>query len=228
MVMRSNRLAFVIAALMIAASIGAVMARPDRKAAAPGPAFSLEAMVPRHFGDWREEARGIMQLVNPQQQAALDAVYGQVLERVYVNTNGYRIMLSVAYGSDHRGSFRTHEPEYCYPGQGFVLHRREVTELETPFGELPVRRLFTSKGPRQEPVTYWIKVGDKAVRPSQSKLVELGYILTGRTPDGMLFRVSSIDPEQSRANRMHDQFINQLLQAMSPAERMRLSGLGSS
>ena len=227
MMTRSSRMALIIAALMIASSIGAVVARPDRKAAPPRPAFSLEAMIPRHFGEWREEPRRIVQLVNPQQQAALDAVYGQVLERVYVNSAGYRIMLSVAYGSDHRGPFRAHEPEYCYPGQGFVLHGREVTELETPFGELPVRRLFTSKGPRQEPVTYWIKVGDKAVRPSQSKLVELGYILTGRTPDGMLFRVSSIDPEQRRANRMHDEFIKELLQAVSPVERMRLSGLGS-
>lgn len=228
MVMHSSRMAVVIAVLMIAASIGAVVARPDTNVAAPGPTFSLEAMIPRHFRDWREEPREILQLVNPQLQAALDAVYGQVLERVYVNSAGYRIMLSIAYGSDHRGSFRAHEPEYCYPGQGFVLHRREVIELETPFGELPVRRLFTSKGPRREPVTYWIKVGDKAVRPSQSKLVELGYILTGRTPDGMIFRVSSIDPEQRRANRMHDEFINQLLQAVSPVERMRLSGLGRS
>jgi EpsI family protein len=173
--MRLNRTAFVIAALMFTASIGAVVARPDTKAASPGPTFSLAAMIPRHFGEWREEPQGILRLVNPQQQAALDKAYSQILERVYVNPDGYRIMLSVAYGSDHRGSFRAHEPEYCYPGQGFVLHRREVLQLETPFGEIPVRRLFTSKGPRQEPVTYWIKVGDKAVRPSQSKLVELSY-----------------------------------------------------
>jgi len=44
----------------------------------------------------------------------------------------------------------------------------------------------------------------------------------------LLFRVSSIDPDQARANQMHDQFINQLLQAASPAERKRLSGLGDS
>ena len=226
--MRSYRMAFVIAALMFAASIGAVVARPDTRAVSARPTFSLETMLPRQFGEWREEPQTIVQVVNPQQQAALDAVYNQVLERVYVNSDGYRIMLSVAYGSDHRGSFRTHEPEYCYPGAGFVLQRREVMDLETPFGDIPVRRLFMTKGPRQEPVTYWIKVGDKAVRPSQSKLVELGYVLTRRIPDGMLFRVSSIDPQQGRANRMHDRFINELLQAMPPAERKRLSGLGDS
>ena len=224
---RSNRMAFVIAALMVVASIGAVVARPEMRARTAGPEFSLDAMIPRHFSDWREEPQTIVQLVNPQRQAALDKAYSQTLERVYVNADGYRIMLSVAYGSDHRGAFRTHEPEACYPGQGFTLHRREVLDLETPFGELPVRRLFTSKGPRKEPVTYWIKVGDKAVRPSQSKLVELGYVLTGRVPDGMLFRVSSIDPDQRRANRMHDQFITELLKTVSAEERKRLSGLGN-
>lgn len=226
--MRSNRIAFVIAALMFTASVGAVVARPGTKAAVREPAFSLETIIPTQFGEWREEPRRIIQLVNPQRQAALDEIYSQILERVYVNVDGYRIMLSIAYGSDHRGFFRTHEPEACYPGQGFVLHRREVLQLETPFGEIPVRRLFTSKGSRVEPVTYWIKVGDKAVLPSQSKLVELFYILTWRIPDGMLFRVSSIDPDQARANRRHEQFINQLLQRISPAERKRLSGLGDS
>jgi hypothetical protein len=42
----------------------------------------------------------------------------------------------------------------------------------------------------------------------------------------MLFRVSSIDADQSRAYRMQEQFINQLLESVSPAERKRLSGLG--
>jgi EpsI family protein len=121
---------------------------------------------------------------------------------------------------------RTHEPEACYAGAGFLVHLREVLRLETPFGEIPVRRLLTSKGRRTEPVTYWIKVGDRAVMPSQSKLVELGYVLTGRVPDGLLFRVSSIDPDRARANRMHEHFINQLLQAVPPSDRRRLSGLG--
>jgi len=226
--MRSNRTALAIAVLMIIGSIGAVVARPDIKTMNRKPAFSLEAMIPKQFGEWREEPQLIEQVVNPQVQAALDQVYSQVLQRVYVNPEGYRIMLSIAYGGDHRGSLRTHEPEYCYPGQGFVVRRREVSALATPFGDIPVRRLFTTKGPRQEPLTYWIKVGDTVVRPWQSKLVELSYVITRRIPDGLLFRVSSIDPDQIRANLLHSQFVNQLLQTLSPPERKRLSGLGGS
>ncbi len=78
-------------------------------------------------------------------------------------------------------------------------------------------------------MTYWFTVGDKAVQgTTQKKLVELRFGLTGRIPDGMLFRVSSIDADQAHANQMQDQFVNQLLQAVSAAGRKRLSGLGES
>ena len=226
--MRSNHLAFVIAALMCGASIGAVVARPGTKAADLRPAISLEAMIPNQLGDWREEPQRIVQVVNPQQQATLDKLYSQILERSYVNADGYRIMLSLAYASDQRGYSRAHFPEACYTAAGFTLHRREVSQLATLFGEIPVRRLFTSKGSREEPLTYWLTVGGKAVHEWQSRLVELSYTLTGKIADGLLFRVSSIDPDQTRANQMQDQFINQLLQAVPPAERKRLSGLGDS
>jgi EpsI family protein len=226
--MRSNRLAFVIAALMCGASIGAVVARPGIKAASLGPAFSLEAMIPKQFRQWREDPQRIVQVVNPQTLGLLDKLYSETLSRTYVDASGYRIMLSLAYGSDQRGALQAHKPEACYPAQGFTLHRAEPGRIATPFGEIPVRRLFTSKGSREEPLTYWFTVGDRAVQGWNTRLVELSYILTGRIPDGLLFRVSSIDPDQARANQMQDQFINQLLQAVSPAERKRLSGLGDS
>lgn len=226
--MRSNRLAFVIAALMCGASIGAVVVRPGTKAADLRPAISLAAMIPKQFGDWREEPQRIVQVVNPQTRAILDKLYSQVLERSYVNADGYRIMLSLAYASDQRGNLRAHYPEACYSAAGFTLHRREASQLATPFGEIPVRRMFTSKGSREEPLTYWLRVGGKAVQGWQSRLLELSYIVSGRIPDGLLFRVSSIDPDQVLANQMQDQFVNQLLQAVSPAERKRLSGLGDS
>jgi EpsI family protein len=224
--MRSHRMAFLIAALMLAAGIGAVVARPGMKTASQGPEFSLEAMIPKHFGDWREQSQGIVQVINPQAQKMLDETYNQILTRTYVNTDGYLIMLSIAYGSDQRGPMRAHEPEFCYPGAGFTLHRRQAAPLVTPFGEIPVRRLFTTKGARAEPLTYWVRIGDRAVEGWQWKLVELSYTLTGRIPDGLIFRVSSIDPDQARANQVQDQFINQLLTTASPADRMRLSGLG--
>jgi EpsI family protein len=227
-VIRLNRTAFLIAALMCVTSMGAVVARPDAKVARTDPPFSLEAMIPTQFGEWREEPRRIVQVINPQARELLDTLYSQILERIYVNAEGYLIILSVAYGADQRGSLRAHEPEGCYSGAGFMVTRRESTQIATPYGEIPVLRFFMIRGPRKEPVTYWLKVGDKVVRTWQSKLMELGYTLTGRRPDGFLFRVSSLDPDQAQANRVQDQFINQLLQSVSPEHRKRLSGLGDS
>jgi len=227
--MPTNRIAYFIAALMFAGSIGAVVARPRATAEGARPAISLESMIPKRFGDWREEPNPIVQVVNPQTQALLDKLYSQVLSRTYVNAEGYRIMLSMAYGLDQRGALQAHKPEVCYPAQGFTLHRTEASPVATPFGEIPARRIFTTKGPREEPVTYWFTVGDKAVHGSlQKRLVDLRYGLSGQIPDGLLFRVSSIDTDQGRANQLQDQFINQLLRAVSPDERKRLSGLGES
>jgi EpsI family protein len=225
--MIANRMAYLIAALICVASVGAVVARPSAKLADELPKISLETMIPTQFGDWREQPQLLAQVVNPQTKELLDKLYNQILSRTYVNSSGYRIMLSLAYGSDQHGSMQAHKPEVCYPAQGFALQKNDAALLATAFGQIPVRRLFTTMGPRQEPVTYWFTVGEKAVQgTTQKRLVDLRYGLTGRIPDGLLFRVSSIDPDQSRSYQMQDQFINQLLQSVSPAERKRLSGLG--
>lgn len=216
-----------LAALMCVASVGAIIARPTLKVANQGPAISLEAMIPKQFGQWQELPTQVIQVVNPHTQAMLDRLYSQILTRTYVSADGYRVMISLAYGSDQRGTLQAHKPEVCYPAQGFKLHRKDETQLQTPLGSIAAQRLFTSMGQRQEPVTYWFTVGDQAVQTKmQKRFVELVFGLTGRIPDGLLFRVSSIDGDQARANRYHDLFVNDLLQALPVADRIRLSGLG--
>jgi EpsI family protein len=211
---------------MFAASVGAIVARPTQKVADEH-AVSLVSIVPKQFGEWREVPMAV-QVVNPQTQELLDKLYSEILTRTYVNSSGYRIMLSLAYGSDQRGSLQAHKPEVCYPAQGFTVHRNEAAVLKTAHGEIPARRLYTTLGQRHEPVTYWFTVGDKA-SPTQleKRLVEMRFALTGRIPDGMLFRVYSIDLDQSRAYELQAQFVTELLRAASPEGRKRLSGLGA-
>jgi EpsI family protein len=223
----TSRIAVLIAVLMVLASIGAVVARPTVKAADEEPPISLEQMIPKQFGDWREEPQRYTQVVNPQTQELLDKLYSQILSRVYVNSAGYRIMLSLAYGSNQRGSLQAHKPEVCYPAQGFAIDKNVVAQFESPFGEIPVRRLYSHLGQRYEPVTYWFTVGNTAIKNlTQKRIVELRFGLTGRIPDGMLYRVSSIDRDETRAFQMQDDFSAQLLKAVAPSERRRLSGLG--
>lgn len=212
---------------MCTASVGAILVMPGTKAADLGPTINLEAMIPKQLGGWRQEAQPVAQVINPQTKELLDKLYSQILSRTYVNAEGYRIMLSIAYGNSQRGNLQAHKPEVCYPAQGFTLQSLTTAILTTEFGSIPATRLFTTMGQRKEPVTYWFTVGDSAIKSSiEKRIVEFRYGLTGQIPDGLLFRVSSIDDDQARAYRFQDQFVARLLESVSPADRLRLSGLG--
>jgi EpsI family protein len=226
--MKTLTVSLLMAGLMACAAVAGVVARPSTKAAHVGPRFVLEDTVPRSFGDWRELPDAGAQVVNPQTKELLDKLYSQILTRTYVNSNGYRIMLSLAYGDDQRGDLAAHKPEVCYPAQGFTLHSNVEGKVSTPFGTIDGRRLSTSLGRRKEPVTYWFTVGDKAIRNKlQQRMVEVKLGLTGQIPDGLLFRVSSIDDTTARAFEMQDAFVADLLKATGAPGRLRLSGLGA-
>lgn len=188
--------------------------------------FSLEEIVPKEFGDWREQAPGRAEMINPQTQQLLRKLYSQTLSRFYVNAKGQQIMLSLAYGDDQRGELQAHQPEICYPAQGFTVVSNQAAVISTPFGAIQGRRLETKQGPRLEPVSYWFTFGDTAVVGQfQRRMVEIRFGLTGQIPDGLLFRVSSIDPVSPRAFALHQDFVSAMLASVSPAVRMRLSGL---
>jgi EpsI family protein len=212
-------------ALMLVAAGMALALRPTEKVADGGPIINLEAMIPRTFGDWREEQRNVVQIVDPQQQETIDKIYTQTLSRTYMNSRGYRIMLAIAYGDDQRDSMQMHYPEVCYPAQGFLLEGKEKGFLTKEKDSIPVTRVLTSLGMRSEPVTYWTTIGDKVFQGGvQKKLAEMRYGLSGKIPDGMLIRISSIDADIAEAYEIQAQFADQLLNALSPEYRLKLRG----
>lgn len=218
--------ALVVLALCLAAAAGARALRPTVHLADQRPRIDLEQAFPRQFGDWREEPNMFAQVVNPQQQAILNKIYNQTLARTYANTQGQRVMLSVAYGGDQSDAMQVHKPEACYPAQGFLLLGSRWAQVVTPAGMLTVRRVDTRLGARFEPVTYWTTVGDAVVAGGlDKKLNEMRYSLSGRIPDGMLVRVSSIEPDTAQAHSLHDDFIRSLLAAMPQPARGRIAGL---
>lgn len=222
------KVAIAVSALMCTASAVAYFARPSVDAADRVPKIQLDTAIPKQFGTWREEPAQVATVVNPQTQQLLDKLYSQVLVRTYVDAQGYRVMLSVAYGDDQRGGLQAHKPEVCYPAQGFTLLKNVAAEIDTPFGKVPGRRLGTQLGARVEPVTYWFAVADRAVTSRfAQRLAEIRVGLTGQVPYGLLFRVSSIDDDAERAYREQDRFVGALLTAVTPPDRIRLSGLGS-
>ena len=215
------------AALMLASAGATRLVTPSTYLSSVRPALALETAIPAAFGDWREETARAPAIINPQTEAALKKIYAQTLSRTYVNGDGERVMLSIAYGGDQRDGMQVHYPEICYPAQGFQVNANTVGMLPVGQGAIPVRRLETALYPnRAEPVTYWTMVGDRAVvGGSKKKLAEIHYALQGQIPDGLLFRVSSIDDNSARAFKDHEQFVGALLGALSPAAREQLSGL---
>ena len=224
--MKANTVALTLVALMCTASIAGIAARPGQKAAEKGKTISLEAIVPKGFGDWTELPEQNAQVVNPQTKELLDKLYSQLLSRTYINKQGYRIMLSMAYGDDQRGGLQAHRPEVCYPAQGFKLGKVEDGVLATSYGKIDVRRLNTTYGARVEPVTYWLTVGDEVIRSRLDKrIAQIRLGLTGQIPDGLLFRISSIDGDEDRAFATQQKFVADMMAAVPPAARKQLSGL---
>jgi EpsI family protein len=187
--------------------------------------FSLEAMIPPSFAGWTVDQNMVPLKPNPEQQTMLEKIYDQTLARTYVNRAGERVMLSIAYGGDQSKALQLHLPEVCYVAQGFQMLRETSGALPTRYGSLPVKRLVARQQQRNEPITYWITIGDKAVLSGiQQKLQRLAYGLSGKIPDGMLVRVSTIQPDAAGAYRLQDRFVNQMLDAMAPRDRARLLG----
>lgn len=224
--MKLTAIATTLAVMMCAASVAGYTIKPSTKVSAG--TVSLEAIVPKGFGDWTELPDKSVQVVNPQTQELLDKLYSQILTRTYVNKDGYRIMLSLAYGDDQRGGLQAHRPEVCYPAQGFKLSAVQDVPVATRFGTIDARRIATSLGARNEPVTYWLTTGDQVVKSAlEKRMAQIKVGLTGQIPDGLLFRVSSIDNDNARGFAMQQKFAADMLSAVPPAVRKQLSGLSS-
>lgn len=218
--------ALILAAMMCLASVAGIAARPTAKAADKGDAISLDAIVPKGFGEWTEARDQGAQVVDPQTRELLDKLYSQLLTRTYVNKEGYRIMLSLAYGDDQRGGLQAHRPEVCYPAQGFKLGQVEDGTLATAFGSIDVRRITTKLGARNEPVTYWLTTGDEVVKTTlEKRIAQIRLGLTGQIPDGLLFRISSIDADNARGFAMQQKFAADMMSAVPAKSRKKLSGL---
>ena len=224
---RSLIFSLVLGSMMVFSAGTAKVMTPTIYLAKSLPAFNLEAIIPVQFGDWSEEKNLSSQIVNPQTQELLNKLYEQTLSRTYVNTKGERVMLSIAYGIDQRDGFEVHHPEVCYPAQGFQLKSNKQGMITTPQGNIAVTRLETNlANQRFEPVTYWTTIGDTVISEGMTKrMTRLRYGLDGMIPDGLVFRVSSIDDDTTHAFLVQDIFVNSLAKTLVTSDKRRLMGL---
>src|SRR3981081_4614918 len=90
-------------------------------------------------------------------------LYDQVLMRTYRRqSDGETVMLALAYGRRQAQEFKIHRPELCYYSQGYDVRfvGRSRVLLGPRFG-VDSNLLLARNRARYEPVTYWIRVGDR-------------------------------------------------------------------
>jgi EpsI family protein len=212
---------------MAAATAVAFAWRPSHFLADSKAPVKLETMVPASFGAWTIDPSIVPLQPAPDLQKVIAETYDQTLARTYRNAKGDRIMLSIAYGRNQHEGMNTHRPEICYPAQGFpiVSESSRLTSLSFEGRPVKVTKLVAATRSRHEPITYWLIVGDQITTYGRGhKLVALEYGLRGLIPDGMLIRISSVDPEDERAFGLQERFIVDMLAAMTPASRFAVLG----
>lgn len=186
--------------------------------------INLETMIPGEFGKWKTDTSTTSPIVNPN-KAAIYKIYNQTLSRTYINDEGERVMLSIAYGGNQSTDLHVHRPELCYVASGFEIREMTKTFVDTSIGRMPVMHLIAKQGSRNEPITYWIRVGDSLTRGwLEQKLTAIARSLTGNVPDGLLFRVSSISNDETQSYAIQQEFLSGMMLAVKPENRHWLVG----
>jgi EpsI family protein len=209
-------------AVMLCTSLLAVWGRPQ-PAAGKQDRLDLEHLFAKQFGAWRlDEINGAF--VRPTKTLTY-RMYDQVLERTYVNNAGQRVMLSVAFGSEQSSSLQLHRPEICYRANGFEVREVVPGTTQAAGQKWAVTRLVATMPDRSEPVTYWTVLGGEVVQDAQSfRWRQWHFALRRELIDGLLVRVSSIEPPTPAAFALHDAFIAAIVKAMAPTQRDQVIG----
>ena len=218
----------VVGVAMFAAAAASLAMKPSHKQA-NSRNIQVEQMVPTSFGAWKLDPSVVQVAPTPDVQISLNKIYDQIVSRTYVNTQGERMMLTIAYGGSQDDNLKAHRQEVCYSSQGFKISQLVEATLEIGKSTIPVTRMLAVLGNRSEPVTYWFTVGDQVVLSRFERLmVQLKYGLSGEIPDGMLVRVSSLGVDAQAAYRAHISFVKELVDSMKKEDAAHLlGGLGS-
>lgn len=210
---------------MVLSSVLAVLATPTPLPASMQNKLDLETIIPKQFDGWKEDQSFAQPLVSANVKGEINKIYNQTLSRAYINEQGERVMLVIAYGANQSVDLQVHRPEICYAAGGFDISKMAKTFVNTTFGRLPVMHLLARRGDRSEPITYWIKIGNSLTRGwFEEKWATFSYELTGRIPDGLLFRISTISNKPQDSYRIQQKFLADLLQSMKSGDRHWLIG----
>lgn len=218
-------ISLILGMLMVSSTVLTKVMTPTVMLADQQTKIDLEAIIPAKFDQWEIDQTIVSYIVNPTVKGVLEKIYSQTLSRTYINNNGERIMLSIAYGGVQNKELQAHRPEICYAANGYDISKMTKAFVDTTIGQIPVMRLVAKQGARNEPVTYWIRVGDSLTRGwIEQKMAAFSYGLAGKVPDGILVRVSAISNDEQDSFRIQQEFLTAMLQSVQSDDRFWLVG----
>lgn len=185
---------------------------------------SLENIVPKSFGQWREVPSPYLQVdlsVNDPTDRDTDRPYDDILSRTYVNSQGQQVMLALAYAREQMQDVKIHLPEVCYTAQGFNLLSRTRASFAFDQGQARGYTFLARNKGRMEAVSYWVRIGgafpDGALA-TRAHIFKDG--MAGKIDDGILVRASSLVGDTAQAAgayELQQAFLRDLEQTLRPA-----------
>ena len=218
-----NRRELIIGGACLATAATAEVMRPHRRVSLLAEGQKLEDAIPRSFGQW--EMRDSEGVVAPQSEDSLAAkLYNQTVTRMFAAPDGSVLMLLIAYGNTQSDTLQLHRPEVCYPAFGFEVTQSRPAALPLAAGvSLPGRDLVAVAPGREERISYWTRVGEYLpVDNSEQRRMRFRTALAGIIPDGVLVRISNVQPEAAAGFAMNARFAADLIRAVPTPYRPAL------
>jgi EpsI family protein len=220
----TSRREFLIGSACVLSAGAAYAATPRERMSLLGKA-KLENLVPRAFGNWAElPSAGV---VTPESDNSLAAkLYAQTVTRVFTDGKGKSVMALLAYGDTQSDQLQLHRPEVCYPAFGFALLESAPTPIRlSADAVVSGRRLTAQSTLRTEHIAYWTRIGEALPQTSdEQRLAKLKLALRGIIPDGILVRISNLEPTPDEGFTLNQGFAAELVMAMSTVGRRALVG----
>ncbi len=181
----------------------------------------LDKLIPTAIGPWRFYSKS--GLVVPPADQLKDALYSQLLTRVYLAPDALPIMLLIAQSGGQTGVLQVHRPEYCYPAGGFTLSDKGVLPVTLPGGStLEAVTISAHADDRNEQLMYWTRVGDDMpLTWAQQRWSVARANIKGDVPDAVLVRVSTLTPDREAGMAAMTQFVRDMF-ASVPSDVRRM------
>ncbi|NGZ88034.1 exosortase C-terminal domain/associated protein EpsI [Duganella aceris] len=216
------------AALLSAAALGAVLAKPVLVSVDNAP--DLEATVPKAFGDWKlvPSLRPPV-ITSTSDEPNIDQPYDQTVMRSYANSKGEVVMLALAWGRRQQQEVKVHRPDLCYVAQGYKVRSLAPAafSLTGASGQRASgKHMVAVTDGNVEAVSYWIRIGSMySENAFETRMHILKEGFQGKIPDGILVRASQSmrDPNDvPQAWPVLDRFLVDLAQAVPASTRAML------